>query len=78
MNEPREIRERVRCVLGNSFIFSLDEFPTEDDGSGLGAVSNANSKHSVQIPFALTGVVHLLYFFPQVLQMAIVRLTRRS
>ncbi len=49
MNEPKEIRERVRCVFGNSSIFSLDEFRTEDDGSlgsGFGEVSNSNSKHS--------------------------------
>lgn len=76
MNEPKEVRERGRCVFGNSAIFSLDEFWAEGAGSfssGLGAVPNSNSKHSVQIPFALTGVVHLLYFFPQVLQMDIVR-----
>jgi hypothetical protein len=76
MNDLKEIRERGLRFFSNSLVVSLDESRTKDGGSAraaLGAVCNSNSKHSVQIPFALTGVVHLLYFFPQDLQMAIVR-----
>jgi hypothetical protein len=48
-------------------------FPEEEAwsfGLASGSFSNPDSKHARHTPLALTGVVHLLYLFPQVLQMA--------
>jgi hypothetical protein len=42
-------------------------------GSVRDSFSNSNAKHWAHTPLALTGVSHLLYFLPQVLQMATVR-----
>ena len=42
-------------------------------GSVRDSFSNSDQKHSVHTSLALTGVIHLLYFLPQVLQMATVR-----
>ena len=46
---------------------------TASIGATTASLVNSASKHSRQTPLALTGVVHLLYFFPQVLQIATVK-----
>jgi hypothetical protein len=39
----------------------------------LDSFCNSSLKHSAHTPLALTGVAHLLYFSPQVLQIAMAR-----
>jgi hypothetical protein len=57
------------------FGFSVDTISSADKSSS-GATSrslfNSDSKQSAHMPRALTGVAHLLYLFPQVLQKAMI------
>jgi hypothetical protein len=67
MNDVNRIR---------AFGFSVGTISSADKSSSnvsSRSLFNSDSKHSAHIPRALTGVAHLLYFFPQVLQKAMIR-----
>jgi hypothetical protein len=65
MNDVKRIRMFRFSVLG------IAESATGSSGLTSGSSLNTDSKHSGHTPPALTGAVHLLYFVPQALQMAI-------
>jgi hypothetical protein len=67
MNDVNRIR---------AFGFSIGTISSADKSSSdvtSRSLFNLDSKQSAHNPRALTGVVHLLYFVPQVLQMAMIR-----